>query len=322
MDTVKAKLSINGVSQVLVACETLQALPEKFCHNRRIPCRHPLGIYNVSSHKLSRHLILLSSITKQFFVERLAQLKKKPDDFLLENLSDRIELVLHAAAAHIDDVEMICRTLFRHDRDYAKNTNVRLLKKNLKPIRDKTSAYINFIKHSHNAIRIFESELILKDKSILFPGFFLENSDGNSLMPNPLFHGNGNPVLSLSSLIWEIFFLLIKSSYELKNFIENETGGKSTPEKSAKTIDSLILSIAEIPLYYFEETHPLRGFPFVFEIDEEVSYSPLEGALGNPWRAESLTNSQIGYWAYRYQGDGVTRSMAIQLPRQLMLFNM
>ncbi|WJH39805.1 hypothetical protein N7E02_24225 [Aliirhizobium terrae] len=321
MDAAKAKLSINGVPQELVACGTLKYLPDNICHHRRIPCRHPLGIYNVSTGKIFRQIDLLSSLTKRFFNERSAHINGKPSDFLLEDITERIELLLHAAAAHVDDVEMVCRTLFKHDRDYAKSPNVRVLKRELKPIRDRVSSYTNFIKHSHNAIRIFESELKLNQDSILFPGFFLESSDGDQLMPNPLFHGNGNPVLSLSTLIWEVFFFVIKTSHILKIFIEAETKINTPEEDLSKTTDSIILQISEIPLYYFGEEHPLIDKPLFLEINDEIDYTPLEGALTTPWQPDRLAKCEIGYWAYRYQGDGVTRSMAIQLPRQLKLFN-
>ena len=127
--------------------------------------------------------------------------------------------------------------------------------------------------------------------------------------------------MSLSTLIWEIFVFLMKTSYNLRTFIEAETKLITPQNELSKAADDLILAITELPLYFFGEVHPLHGKGLVLEVRNDVQYSPLQGAIGSPWDPADLANCQIGYWAYRYNGDGVTRSMAIELPKQLKLFN-
>ncbi|WP_413709345.1 hypothetical protein [Rhizobium sp. Rhizsp82] len=236
---------------------------------------------------------------------------------------DRIELVIYSAAEHCDDLDTICRTLFPTDTLCAKNANVRRLKEAMRPIRKTIASYANYMKHSHNRVRIFESELIFATRSVVFPGFFLESSDGNAIRPNPLFHGNGLPVVSLSTLIWTIFHFLIESSSVLAMAATAIIEIAEKPTEVGTTIlDKLISQIMELPAYHFGECHLLQNCRLQFHVDESLEFEPIRGSIALPWPELETVGSQIGYWAYRYSGDGVTRAFSISLPRNLSLIRL
>jgi hypothetical protein len=121
----------NEKSTVLAALRTLQTLDtaSHYAHQYRV--RHPLGIYSISISRITYRTKRLCDLLCEHFSTRKAVRHQQTN--LDRMLEDYLELLIYALAEHVDDCEMILKTLFQDEEDFGRNKLVRKFKGQIKP---------------------------------------------------------------------------------------------------------------------------------------------------------------------------------------------
>jgi hypothetical protein len=282
--------------------------------------RHPLGIYNISAGRvlarLTRCANELNKITK---LSNINQIPPNGDDELI----DRLELILHSAAEHIDDVFTITETLFTTKALHDKSTAVRALKNAMKPLRDDLAAYINAIKHNHNRIRLLQTEFRAVGETVVITGFFLESVSDGKVGPNPLFHPEGKVVISVSAFLWQVLFFLYQVSNSLHKAVEAvQVVSDTIHEISNLDLENCVAKLITTSAYSFDGEHPFLTNNLIVTLDDEADGQidgEVLGSLFRPWNHLELSRCSIGSWTLGFEGDGVSKVFDMKLPSNLKL---
>jgi hypothetical protein len=81
-----------------------------------------------------------------------------------------------------------------------------------------------------------------------------------------------------------------------------------------------VIALARLPLYSFDEEHPFEKVRFVVKASENTRQelnSNIYGSLMRRWSQSTI--SSIGNVRMGYEGDGTTRSFAINVPVNLRI---
>lgn len=297
----------------------LRAIPDSRLYHQTVPARHPLGIYNVSTGLLLSRLRRLIAEAQEIILSGLEISEPQPTRTgTLSSVLDTVELSLYAAAAHVDDIETIARCLYRSTRESNASGDIRWLRAQLKPIRDRLAGLANHLKHSHNRIRLFLSQLITPTGTLVLPGFFLESSDGKQIGANPHFHSDGNPIISLTYFCWEQLLFLTRCCNVLEGFLARQgLGGDSDSHVFDSLIDPTLRAISRLPIYSFHNTGGLNlsGMQIHFTCIPDVSRPSIPGSPLQPFDVSQSNAFRMGSSSILYGGDGVSRSFQMNFAK-------
>lgn len=298
----------------LVANISLFALRDNASYHELRDCRHPLGVYGLSIVRICEKVSKCADKLEHYWT--IDPHAKK----LREEVVDYLELALYAAAEHVDDIERIAYTFFKTDREAQKDRNVRILHTAMKPLRDEISSFTNAIKHNHGRIRLFDTNFNHDGCVITLLGFFIEGFKDGAASPNPILHGSGKTIVSVTSFLWSILTFIAQSSEELSRFL-HRIGVVNESEKrpcEAKSFIDASLKLTRLPLYTFDEEHPFSRVKWVIGMDDTMYIkvkSMIYGSILRPWSKSE--DGTFNGWRLDYAGDNVTKSFKIALPRKM-----
>ena len=107
----------------------------------RYNLRHPLGIYNVSTSRISGRLTRATENVADYMLQNPIFDRTNGDGAHLDRICDDIESCIYAAAEHVDDIESCLLCLFPDRHACSRNKIVRDFKLDLAPIRRTMSAF-------------------------------------------------------------------------------------------------------------------------------------------------------------------------------------
>lgn len=278
--------------------------------------RHPLGIYNLSISrildKITKTIQALDELTNQ-------DIKIKQSD-AEDNLINHLELTLYAAAEHIDDLGLILDRI-NAKTDAARKQNNKALKSMLFDYRREISSITNTIKHSNARIRIFSCKAIYNSQSVNLIGFFIETHLNGKVGPNFLLQGNKG-VISLTSFIWNIIKHISLAAKSLSTYlIENNLATKvSVPDDANETIHDAINKLALLPIFSFDDDHPLSDYNWNIGYDPELDFHKYLYSVGNLPHHDAIPLFQD--FKISYRGDGMTKEFTVAGPSKVSFPNL
>lgn len=306
----------NGEGAPLPARNRLLAMYAGASYHESRDCRHPLGVYNISIARICDKVRKCAEKLENYW-------KSEADlDSFLEEIIDYLELSMYAAAEHVDDLERIVTMFFKSDREAFQSPKVRLLKRDIKPLRDEISSFTNTIKHAHGRIRLYETTLNHDSRKISLIGFFIEGFKNGTVLPNEILHKNGKTVISITSFLWGILTYLAEMSTALDSFLREIKA--SDEEKISysddKSFSEAAIGLAKLPLYSFDDEHPFIRVQWKLTLDKKQkadAESGIYGSLINQWSKSEKGN--FSSFSLRYASDGITKSFNLARPTALRL---
>jgi hypothetical protein len=195
------------------------------------------------------------------------------------------------------------------------------LKSDIKPIRDRISGYTNAIKHNQSRIRICSRDFEQATGSVCLHGFFIEKFHNGAISPAPLFHSTEN-VISVTSFLWSVLTYLFSMSDALCEFLGsiNVVENPIDPTPRTPLLRPCVVALSRLPLYSFDDVHPFETVRFIVKASEPTRReldSNIYGSLTRRW--SKSTAASVGNLRMGYEGDGNTRSFAINLPTNLRI---
>jgi hypothetical protein len=90
----------------------LSRLKPNTSFHERLDCRHPLGIYNVSTSRILKKLTNCCNHLEEYLRAAPSVAQLHGTENTQEEVIDYLELCLYAAAEQVDDLELIGRCFF------------------------------------------------------------------------------------------------------------------------------------------------------------------------------------------------------------------
>jgi hypothetical protein len=299
------------VAPSLRIADLLSHLKPGSSYHEKLDCRHPLGIYNVSTSRIFKKLQKCSQKLEAYLhaAPHVIDLSKYVD--IQQELIDYLELCLYAAAEHVDDTDSIANCFYIDDTAYAKSPAVRELKNEIKPVRDRIAAFTNAIKHRQSRIRLFSCDFAQRDGEICLHGFFIEQFHNGGVAPSPIFHADGERIISITSFLWSVLFYLNSMSEALCEFLAaiDAVGDEVEVQKQASMLKECVVGLLRLPLYSFDDAHPFEKTRFVVKFDKSQRpemESNLYGSFTRRWSKSPFAS--FGQVTSSYEGDGTTRT--------------
>lgn len=291
-------------------------------YHSRHNCRHPYGIYNISTEKILRRLNKLIDVSIAVSNSRSLEALKET---IIEELPDIIESVLYASSEHVDDIRLILDTFYLPEATSKTKASTRPFLDKLKLKKSQITKLANNLKHNHGRINIFTGELINKSQSYILVGFSCESYFEGGLGPNPIFHEKLGNIVSLSAFAWEHLLFLWDVSELLREFLLNGVTLLDYTElkEDYSNFYEVFRKLLEMPLYSFDEAHPIRGrkVRIVNDAWTPRAGKDLLGSIYLPWNKVDLSLAKPGRFSMNFRGDGSTKKFHLGLPRNLSLIH-
>lgn len=282
--------------------------------------RHPLGIYNISVSRICEKITRLCSNLENYI--QLGNTLDPLDDHdeEMQLVIDYIELALYASAEHVDDITSIALGFFPTKTIAIKDHSYRKLQKSIKEHKKLIATTANHIKHKQSRIRMFSVEIQQGGEAECLHGFFFEGVDMGVVCPNKTIHQDQD-VLSITTFIWEIIYLLLNLSKELAAFLQSSTPLISGPPNiQFPKLPKAVIAPARLPLYTFGEEHPFARATLIVKSTNDKHdelNSGLYGSIHNCW--SKTLGVSFGKNISRFEGDGTTKQFKFVLPKTLSL---
>ena len=312
----------TSVSSHLTVADALSRLKTGSSYHEKRDCRHPLGIYNVSTTRIYRKLRKCCQKLERYLhsAPHVRDLSRYTD--IQEEVIDYLELTLYAAAEHVDDVDSIARCFYLDDATYGKSLAARGLKAKIKPIRDRISAFTNAIKHEQSRIRLYSCDFAQRDGEICLHGFFIEQFHDGHVSPSPIFHGDSERIISVTSFLWSILFYLNSMSEGISEFLAeiDVIGDIFEVPKQDSILKDCVIGLLRLPLYSFDDVHPFQKTRFVVKFDESQKphiESNLYGSFMRRWSKNPFAS--FDQTTSSSEGDGITRSFQMNGPSNVRI---
>jgi hypothetical protein len=106
-----------------------------------LDCRHPLGIYNVSTARILKKLVKCCNHLEEYLRAAPSGAQLHGTENRQDQVIDYLELSLYAAAEHVDDLELVGRCFFRDGAAFEKSRDEEI------KIRHQTHSRQNFWLH-------------------------------------------------------------------------------------------------------------------------------------------------------------------------------
>lgn len=312
----------RGAPTTLIALHHLSAIKKGASFHELIDQRHPLGIYNLSIGRICDKLKKCSERLERYWLSSSLLVDLDPQVGLRHEIIDYVELCIYSAAEHVDDIESIAKSFFPDPQSYAKSSYVKALKRAIKPIRDQISTLANMLKHAHGRLRLYALEINHDSRDFCLQGFFIEGYAQGTVAPNPILHGEGEVIVSLTSLLWSIVIYLGQISEQVGQFLLSISAvdRKKISEAEFKPFRDVVIALARLPIYSLDEIHPFERVRLIIRADEMANTelkSNIYGSLLDRWARTS--KMKFRNFHLMYEGDGVSRSFRIIHPRKVGL---
>ena len=300
----------------------LSSLKATASYHQKMDCRHPLGIYNLSTTRIIRKLNKCAECLEALYLSSSIVYDLRKDREKLNCVIDYLELSLYAAAEHVDDIEYIASCFYSTNNSFNKAAPVNALKKEMKPIRDRVSGFINAIKHGHSRIRMFSVDFSQPPKQVCLHGFFIEKFHNGAVAPSPAFHSSGEQIISVTAFLWNIVTYLFSMSDALCTFLTkiDAVDAASISNSDLTLLHRCIVSLARLPLYSFDDKHPFMGVRVVIrgsDIAQDRLKSGIYGSISDRW--SKFSAAQVGQSEMSYEGDGTSREFRLIAPRAIAI---
>ncbi|VVT12041.1 hypothetical protein [Hoeflea sp. EC-HK425] len=310
-------ISPYGGGSPLPGLNALSSLKIGASYHEQRDCRHPLGVYNISIGRICDKVAKCADKLEAYW--RIPGDLDSVESFgsVISDIVDYLDLTIYAAAEHVDDLEVITKTLYKTDREAAKSLDIKRFKKAIKPLRDETSMIANTIKHTHGRLRIYQTELGHAGNITRLVGFFIEGWENGGIAPHPLLHSGGKTVISVTSFLWNVLTYVGEMSVALAEFLTriNASDPDVVDVCDTPNFRKAAMKLARLPLYSFDDDHPFRRVRWVIKPDDEMRVeadSGIYGSLLTRWSKSS--DGQIGRSIVLYAGDGATKMIRIAHP--------
>jgi hypothetical protein len=310
-------VNLDGQGSPLKAENYLSRLEPSRSFHEALDCRHPLGIYNVSIARITKKLIACCSRLEEYLLAAPSVASLLEHKTKQEEIVDYIELCLYAAAEHVDDLEAIARCFFGDDKSAATSPFTKKLKSDMKPIRDRISAFTNAIKHCQSRIRICSIDFKQDNGEVCLHGFFIEKFHNGAVSPSPIFHSSER-VISITSFLWSVLIYMFSMSDALCEFLEamqaigNAGSGLVQP---ASPLRACVIALARLPLYAIDDEHPFAKTRFIVKGGDSTRrelHSNIHGSITRRWSRSPIAT--FGQTAMGYEGDGTSRNFKLNFP--------
>lgn len=310
----------EDVPSSLEAHSPLSLAEESGCFHTANGLRMPLGIYNISASRLCDKVLRLCGHLEEYFQASDTLEPLKEYDVLMQQIIDYIELALYATAEHVNDIYSIAAGFFRTKVKATKDHRYRRIDKAVKAHKRFISAAANHIKHQQSRIRMFSMEFSQNNISGCLHGYFIEGVEKGVVCPSSTFHRNQD-VFSITTLVWEIIYLLLNCSRDLTVFL-NSTASQivGPPYIKFPPFSKAIIAAARLPIYTFGEEHPFARATLRIKASDGIHDELDSGLYGSIKKGWSRTASTFfGNAVSRFEGDGTTRSFRFAQPKSVSL---
>lgn len=284
--------------------------------------RPPLGIYSISTSRILGRALILSNLVERYFAEVNDSKSHSASSALINEILEKVESCLYAAAEHVDDTHALlkCFESIGDKRINAIQSKAAVYR--LNGSRRFISHCVNSIKHNQSRIRMLALDIGHGGNRLSLPAVFFETTVGDAVVPDSKpFKASASPILSLSSLIWEVLIFIGINSINLATYLK-EIGVSPLSDESdgSSFFSDAVISTTRLPLYAFDEMHPFSKTKFILsnalDVRERLN-SDLYGSLMKPWA--DTTEMQFGPMTTSFQGDGVTKTFGLPTPTKVNL---
>jgi hypothetical protein len=321
----KPKIIVNlgyTPAPALRAAASLRQLHDNASHHEALDRRHPLGIYNVSTSRILKKLRTCCENLEAHHHAAATTKELAARGSLADDVIDYLELTLYAAAEHVDDIETIAECFFSDKDAYHRSPDVKRLKTAIRPIRARISGFTNAIKHHHCRIRLFSCDFHQQANVVCLHGFLIEQFHNGRVGPSPLFHADGERIISITSFLWSVLFYLYSMAEALHHFLVSIRVVTSSPttEEATPLLTETLIGLLRLPLYSFDDVHPFEVTRLIVSTDDKhraLLASNIYGSISRPW-SKSLQGG-VGSVSLTYEGDGTSRSFDMSGPRNIRL---
>lgn len=305
----------------LEAHALLSSVDESLCFHVKNGFRASLGIYNVSVSRVCDKVERLCGYLEEYFKASTQLNPLSSFQGVMQQAIDYIELALYAAAEHVDDVYSIAYGFFESGDKAKKDGRFKRLDNAIKSHKKLISIAANKIKHQQSRIRIFSMEFTHDGRPGCLHGYFVEGVESGVVCRNAEVHKEQD-VFSVTTLPWEILYLLLNSSRDLAKFLtgfQQQLNGP-TNNVSCEPLAKAVVAAARLPLYTFGEDHPFSRATLHLNAkpeDDGKLNSGLFGSIKNGW--SKTGDMRFGQSVSRFEGDGSTRSFRFVQPKSIGL---
>jgi hypothetical protein len=317
----KFSIDIGGdAPSSLEAHRPLEIVSDGRCFHTARNLRMPLGIYNISISRVCDKLLQLCQRLETYFKASSTLDGMPSHDDVMQGLIDYIELSIYAAAEHVDDLDSIAAGFFAEASLRHKNSAYKDFRKEIKILKKFLSSAANAIKHQQSRIRLFSMEYFHGGIPGCLHGYFIEGVEDGIVCPSSKFH-HSQDVFSVTTLVWEVVVLLLRSSRALMEFM-GEISTRSDGEATAKSGEfaRVIIAAARLPIYTFGEEHPFSRATVQISSSGGNYYklrSGLYGSISNKW--SKTAGASFGNFKSWFAGDGKTNSFRGAQPKSISL---
>jgi hypothetical protein len=304
----------------LAAHALLAAPPIAPTRHQSAGLREPLGIYNVSVARVAQKVLRLGEKLEAYFNRGEVVLEPSATTSAeLSGVTDYVELLLYAAAEHVDDIDAIATGYFASPHVAGKSPAYRELQKAVKSTKRFLSTAANSIKHQQARIRVYSLAYQQGVVRGVLHGYFVEGVSDGVVGPSGPLHDQ-QAVYSITALLWEVLWFVLTCSSHLATFLRGIVQPATLPVPECSAFAKAVEAAARLPNYTFGECHPFERTTFVLTGSEGGRLnidSGLHGSLGTPWDRHAPL--QFGSYSTSYEGDGSSRSFQSVAPRSVVL---
>lgn len=290
----------------------------EFYHRNR-GMRAPLAIYNASLARVCPRIFRYCTDIEPLFHEVRID-PRREGSASRAKVSESLEAMVYAAAEHVDDLEKLASGFFKTHGLAKRDSRYREFSNRIDKYKKLTSTIANKLKHEQARVRLSGMEIRHADIPVSLHGFVIEGVNDGVIGPHSSVH-SVCPVLSLTTLAWEVLIFVAEASLALERFLKYFPALEGEhPNWSCEQFNSAVKAAARLPTYTFGEPHPFSRM--TLRIDgsaaaDGVLDSGLYGSIQRRW-SESL-DMTFQSFLLTFEGDGVSRSFALVKPSKVSL---
>lgn len=283
--------------------------------------RPPLGIYTVSVSRTLTKTIQLAKAIEQYFLQVKDASTHHKSSGIVMDLLEKMEACIYAAAEHVDDFDAILKSFSLIGNVKQNQDLITVAKQRQKSSRRLISHCVNAIKHNQSRLGVSVLEIKHGGNGFILPGVFIEAAIGDSIVPDPKLIKSGAPIISISSVVWDVLMFIGNSSAYLAAYLKAIGISQIFSEsEQGNYFADAVIAAARLPLYSFDEAHPFsktRLFLLNSIQAEEKLDSKLYGSKTTPWSDSKLM--AFGEMSISYKGDGITKTFGFPSPKTVSL---
>lgn len=314
------KIGLNATDNCpLRGCQALASVDaSKFFHRSR-GMRAPLGIYNASIAKVCPRVSRFCEDIEPLFLEIRIDPQRESASRRAK-VAESLESMLYAAAEHVDDVESLASGFFKTHPLAKRDSRYKELSNRIDKCKKLTSTIANKLKHEQARIRLYSLEIRHGEVAASLHGFIVEGASDGVIGPHRTVH-SVHPVLSLTTLAWEVLEFIVTASLALARFLTYfPKQDVEQPSMRCPHFTDAVKAAARLPTYTFGEPHPFSRTTFQLLGDGNEESGRVPEIYGSVYRRWSQSNAmEFGSFAMTTEGDGVSKAFALAKPSNVSL---